>query len=66
MSAPDDPHDLDLDVLLATIYEMQTSLKMLTDQLAREYHPDLPDRAILDVAILHQSLLSHLPSLRRH
>ena len=66
MTAFDDPGELNLDALLETIYGLQTSLKMLADQLAREHHPDLPNRALLDVAILHQSLLAHLPSLRRH
>lgn len=66
MSAPDDPHDLDLDVLLATIYQAQADLRILAEHLARERNPALSNNLILSLAALHVTMEDRLPSLRRH
>lgn len=66
MTAFDEPHALNLDALLDTIYAIQTDLKLLTEQLARERNPDLSDHAILDLAWLQVNLQRNTPSLRRH
>ena len=62
----DEPRTLNLDALLATIYQVQTDLKLLVEHLARERNPDLGGRVILDLAFLHINLQDHMPSLRRH
>ena len=66
MNRLDEPHQLNMDALLATIYQVQTDLKLLVEQLARERNPDVGDRVILDLATLHINLQYHMPSLRRH
>ena len=66
MTALDEPDLFNLDALLATIYSIQTDLKLLTEQLARDRNPDLCERAILTLAYLQHDLQRYTPSLRRH
>ena len=62
----DDSRDLDLDVLLATIYQAQADLRILAEHLARERNPALSNNLILSLAALHVTMEDRLPSLRRH
>ncbi len=57
---------LNLEALLDTVYRLQVDLTLLAEQLARARHPEVNDRAILDVVILHHALQRHHPSLQRH
>lgn len=66
MSRPDDPRAPDLDVLLETIYAVQTDLKMLVEHLARERNQALSRNLIISLAALHVTMEGRLPSLRRH
>lgn len=66
MSAFDDPRPLDLDVLLATIYAVQTDLKMLVEHLARERNPGVSHPEILALAYLREQLQHHTLSGMRH
>lgn len=66
MTAFDEFATLNLDAILATIYEVQADLKILTEQLARERQPDL-QRGLLDTLVhLHTFMAYYQPSLRRH
>jgi hypothetical protein len=62
----DDPRALDLDVLLATIYQAQADLRILAEHLARERNPALSRNLIITLAALHVTMEDRLPSLRRH
>lgn len=62
----DDPRALDLDVLLATIYQAQADLRILAEHLARERNPALSRNLIISLAALHVTMEDRLPSLRRH
>ena len=62
---PDD-RDLNVDLLVTTLHEIQVSIAMLIEQLARTRNPDVHDWAILDVVSLHHALQRHHPSLQRH
>lgn len=62
----DAPRDLDLDVLLATIYQAQADLRILAEHLARERNPALSRNLIISLAALHVTMEDRLPSLRRH
>ena len=66
MNRLDELRELDQDALLETIYTLQTDLKMLAVQLARDRNLDVSDWAILDLATLSHRLRIHHPSLRRH
>jgi len=66
MNAFDEPQPLNRDALLATIYAIQTDLKIMEEMLARQREPELSDRTILNLACLHHNLLKHTPSLTRH
>ena len=57
---------LNLEALLDTVYRLQVDLVLLADQLARARHPDMSDRAILDLVALAHRLRAHCPSLNRH
>ena len=58
--------DLNVDLLVTTLYEIQVSAAMLADQLARDRAPAWSDRALLDIVSLHRLLQCHHPSLERH
>lgn len=62
----DDPRALDLDVLLATIYQAQADLRILAEHLARERNPAPSRNLIISLAALHVTMEDRLPSLRRH
>lgn len=62
----DDSRALDLDVLLATIYQAQADLRILAEHLARERNPALSRNLIISLAALHVTMEDRLPSLRRH
>ncbi len=64
MTSPD--RDLNVELLVTTLHEIQVSVTMLIEQLARDRNPDVNDWAILDVVILHHALQRHHPSLHRH
>lgn len=66
MSRLDEPHDLNRDALLTTLYEIQVSLRILCERLARERNPDLSEYALLDLVSLHSALQRDCPSLARH
>lgn len=66
MNRLDEPRQLNMDALLATIYQVQTDLKLLVEHLARERNPDLADGMLLSLATLHVNMEYHMPSLRRH
>lgn len=66
MTAFDEPRELNIERLLETIYGIQTDLKILTEQLAREHAPDLPDRTLLSLAVFQDHLQQSMPSLSRH
>ena len=57
---------LNTEALLDTVYRLQVDLTLLADQLARARHPDMSDRAILDLVMLSHRLHAHHPSLSRH
>lgn len=57
---------LNTEALLDTVYQLQVDLTLLADQLARARHPDMSDRAILDLVTLSHRLRVHPPSLSRH
>ena len=65
MTAFDD-RKINTDALIETLYEIQVSLRILIEHLARDRNPDLSDHALLDVAHLHTALQRHYPSLNRH
>ena len=66
MTELDEPRTLDTDALLATIYAIQTDLKLLVEQLARDRNPNPNDHTIIDLAYLQAGLEAHTPSLTRH
>lgn len=66
MTAFDEPLALNRDALIDLIYALQTDLRMLTEQLARERAPDLPGSAILNLTCLQDHLHQAMPSLNRH
>lgn len=61
----DDP-SIDYDALVNSIYELQTSLRMLSEQLARERQPDLHRPMLQTIHNLHWYLQQQQPSLMRH
>ena len=61
-----DDRELNIDRLVTTLHEIQVSIAMLIEQLARNRNPDVHDWTILDVVSLHQVLQRHHPSLQRH
>lgn len=57
---------LNTEALLDTVYQLQVDLKLLAEQLARDYNPDVSNWALLDLVTLSDRLRDHHPSLRRH
>lgn len=52
--------------MLDTIYQLQTDLKLLAEQLARDRNPDVNDWAMMDLVTLSHRLHVHHPSMSRH
>lgn len=61
-----DGREINVHQLVTTLHEIQTSIAMLIEQLARDRNPDVNDWALIDVVMLHQSLKLNHPSLQRH
>jgi len=57
---------LDMDALLADLYELQASLKILIEQLAISRQPELSAMTLCVLADMNGFMRSTQPSLRRH
>ena len=57
---------LDMNVLLTTIYEIQTDLRILVDKLATDRNPDLSDWTLRELLVTRRLLREQTPSLQRH
>lgn len=66
MTAFDEPRTLNTDHLITVIYQIQTSLKILAEQLARDRNPDYSDITLYGLEVLHRQLQGFTPSLTRH
>ncbi len=66
MSRFDEVAPLDKDRLIHTVYDLQVTLTMLVEQLAREREPDLNDGMLQTLSCLHRYMTDQQPSLRRH
>lgn len=66
MSRLDEVAPLNKDRLIHIVYDLQATLTMLAEQLAREREPDLNDRMLQRLALLHCYMIDQQPSLRRH
>lgn len=66
MSRLDEVAPLDKDRLITAVHDLQTTLAMLVEQLAREREPDLNDGMLQTLACLHRYMIDQQPSLRRH
>lgn len=64
MSIEEEP--MSHEALLADLYSLQASLKILADQLARTRHPELDHKMLSALSALHWYMLDQQPSLRRH
>lgn len=65
MTAPAD-RELNVEKLATTLYEIQVSVAMLIEQLARARNPAVNSLAITDLVLLNEVLQRHHPSLQRH
>lgn len=66
MTAIDDEPELNTDILITTIYGIQSDLHLLVESLARERNPNVSDWTLLSLAHIRRSLEGCTPSLRRH
>lgn len=68
MTAFDDPEarTINTDALINMIYDIQTSLKMLADQLARDRNSDCSNITLWSIQAIHHQMQRRTPSLRRH
>lgn len=66
MSRLDESGDLNRSALIDLIYTLQTDLRIIADRLAREPASDVPDRALLSMAVFQDHLYRSMPSLNRH
>lgn len=66
MTAVDAAPELNLEIILDTIYQIQVDLSLLTETLARDRNPNLNDRTLLDLIHLKFNLEGHTPSLLRN
>ncbi len=66
MSRLDKVEPLDKDRLIHAVYDLQATLAMLAEQLAREREPDLNDGMLQTLSCLHRYMIDQQPSLRRH
>lgn len=66
MTAFDEALPLDREQLINDLYELQVSLKILSEQLARSRHPELDHQMLSFISALSGYLLAQQPSLRRH
>lgn len=66
MTAFDEVPPLDRDSLLNDLYELQVTLKILAEQLARSRHPELDRQMLSTLSYMHWYMKSQQPSLRRH
>ncbi len=66
MNLLDDYAPIDHDKLINTLYELQVSLKILAEQMARDRQPDINRRMLQTISNLHWFMGQNQPSLRRH
>lgn len=66
MTAFDEVAPLDRDRLINAVYDLQATLTMLAEQLAREREPDLNQGMLNTLNCLHGYMQQQQPSLRRH
>jgi hypothetical protein len=66
MNILDDHAPIDHDKLIDVLYELQVSLKILAEQMARDRQPDINRRMLQTIANLHWFMGQNQPSLRRH
>jgi len=66
MNRLDEPETLNVDALIEILYALQTSLKILIDQIASSRNPDIYVGTVNVLVSLNAYLLTQQPSLRRH
>ena len=66
MTAFDEVQPRNRDQLINDLYELQVSLKILAEQLAYSYQPDLDHQMLSFISAMSGYLLAQQPSLRRH